>query len=208
MKLVQRILWHALEWPIAIGWALLAWLIRSTAHIEIQGSEPDGAAVYVNWHRYQSFLIPYHGTHRRWMLVSPAPQLAPVARFCRLMGLKLVRGASGDRGKEAREELKELLRRGESVVLAVDGPRGPAFRAKRGCIELAQSAGVPIVPVSYGCSRAHEFNWRWDRTLLPFPFSTIHVKCGAGIVPVGTEEEALAAVEAQLNALESGGSDQ
>src|SRR5512144_3274434 len=134
------------------------------------------------------------------MLVSPAPQLAPVARYCRLTGLRLVRGAFGERGKEAREELRQLLMRGQSVVLAVDGPRGPAFEAKRGCVDLAKSAGVPIVPVAYRCTRGHEFRWRWDRTLMPLPFGTIRIVHGAPIDASGGEEETLQRVHAELNA--------
>lgn len=177
-------------------------MIRATSRTTVRGSEPQGAAVYVNWHRYQSFLIPWHGGRRRWMLVSPIPQLEPIARFCKLMGLRLVRGASGERGKEAREELKALLLRGESVVLAVDGPHGPAFHAKKGCVDLARSAGVPIVPACYRCSSAHEFRWRWDRTLMPLPFGRIEVVFGAPIEVRGSDEEALAAVEEGLNAID------
>ncbi len=166
-----------------------------------EGVEPDGAAVFVNWHRFQSFLIPYHGERKRWMLVSPAPQLAPVARFCRLAGLRLVRGASGERGQQAREELKDVLDRGDSVVLAVDGPRGPVFQAKRGCVDLARAAAVPIVPVPYRSSRAHEFRWRWDRTLMPLWFADIVVVYGPAIHATSSDEEVLAAVERALNAL-------
>jgi lysophospholipid acyltransferase (LPLAT)-like uncharacterized protein len=199
---VTRIVWAILEWPLALLSYLLARTIRSTARITIEGTEPDGPAMYVNWHRYQSFLIPFHGERRRWMLVSPVPQLAAIARFCRLCGLRLVRGASGERGKEAREELKNLLLRGESVVLAVDGPAGPAFKAKRGCAELSRAAGVPIVPMRFRSNHAHEFRWRWDRTLMPFPFSRITVMCGKPIVSEGSDEDLLAAVEEGLNALE------
>jgi lysophospholipid acyltransferase (LPLAT)-like uncharacterized protein len=110
---------------------------------------PDGPVIFVNWHRYQAFLIPHHGAHRRWMLVSPAAPPAPVARFSLLCGLNLVRGASGDRGKQALEELAQVLSAGHSITLAVDGPAGPRFRAKRGCADLAIRTGFPVVPVRY-----------------------------------------------------------
>lgn len=191
-----KVVWGILQWPIALAWSLLAWTIRTTSRVTVQGAAAEGAAVYVNWHRYQSFLIPFHGSHRRWMLVSPSPRLEPVARFCKMMGLRLVRGASGERGAQAREALKSLLERGESVVLAVDGPAGPVFSAKKGCVELATAASVPIVPVAYRCSRAHEFAWRWDRTLMPLPFGRIEIVYGAPMRPDNVGE-----VEAALNAL-------
>lgn len=201
MKLLRRIAWAIVEWPIALTWLVLAWTIRSTAHLTIEGREPEGGAVFVNWHRYQPFLIPFHGSRKRWMLVSPAPQLAPVARFCRLVGLRLVRGASGERGREAAEQLKELLRRGESVVIAVDGPAGPRYHPKRGCYDLARSTGVPIIPVAYRASAAHEFKWRWDHTFLPYPFARITILHGPAIAAAGSEEEVLARVERELNTM-------
>src|SRR5712691_2445434 len=126
MKLAA-VAWYALEWPLALFAASLAWLVRFTSRVKPPAAEPQGPAIFVNWHRYQSFLIAYHGQRKRWMLVSPVPQLEPIARFCKLMGLRLVRGASGERGKEALEELKAILASGDSVALAVDGPHGPPF---------------------------------------------------------------------------------
>ena len=150
----------------------------------------------MNWHRYNSYLIAVHGRQRRWMLVSPSPRLEPVARYCKLMGLRLVRGASGERGAHAREQLKALLMEGESVTIAVDGPAGPPFHAKKGCVDLANGASVAIVPVAYRSLRGHEFRWRWDRMLMPLPFDRIEIIYGD---PIRNPD--LEAVEAALNAL-------
>jgi len=198
---MRKLYWRILEWPLALAMFALATVIRKTSRVIVEGDEPRGAAVFVNWHRFQSFLIPFHGSRRRWMLVSPAPQLTVIARFCRLCGLRLVRGASGERGKEAREELKNLLRGGESIALAVDGPHGPVFQAKPGCADLARATGVPIVPIAYRAKPAHEFKWRWDRTLMPLPFSRITIVYGDPIAATGTDEEILANVERALNGL-------
>jgi lysophospholipid acyltransferase (LPLAT)-like uncharacterized protein len=200
---MRKVYWRIVEWPLALTMFALAMLIRSTSRVTIEGDDPLGAAVFVNWHRFQSFLIPFHGSRRRWMLVSPAPQLTVIARLCRLCGLRLVRGASGERGKEAREELKNLLRRGESIALAVDGPHGPPFKAKPGCADLARATGVPIVPVAYRAKPAHEFRWRWDHTLMPLPFSRVTIVYGHPIVASGTDEEILRDVEDALNELAS-----
>ena len=199
--MLTRLYWRIVEWPLALTLFAASWLIRTTSRMTIDGDEPRGAAVYVNWHRFQSLMIPIHGSRRRWMLVSPAPQLTVIARFCRLCGLQLVRGASGERGKEAHDELKDLLRRGESIALAVDGPHGPVFKAKPGCLDLARSTGVPIVPVAYRANRTHEFRWRWDHTLMPLPFARITVVYGAPVTAEGPDEEILASVERALNAL-------
>jgi len=193
-----RIFWRVLEWPIALAWWAYATLVRVTSRVTVEGEPPQTAAIFVNWHRYQSFLIPHHGSFRRWMLVSPAPPLMPVARFCRLCGLKLVRGASRDRGKQALEELAAVIASGHSVTLAVDGPAGPRFQAKRGCADLSVRTGAPIVPVSYTCQRGGTLQWRWDHTLMPAPFDRIVILYGDPIAPQKDADELLLAVNAAL----------
>ena len=194
---MQRILWHTLEWPIGLAWWAYATLVRATSRVTVEGAPPK-TAIFVNWHRYQPFLIPHHGTFHRWMLVSPAPVLAPVARFCRLVGLNLVRGASRDRGKQALEEMAAVIASGDSITMAVDGPAGPRFQAKRGCVDLAIRTGAPIVPVSYESKRGWTLQWRWDHTLMPSLFDRIVIRYGEPVAPRGTAEEMLEAVNAAL----------
>lgn len=200
--MIARVVWNILEWPIALGWHAYASLVRLTSTVTVSGAVPNGATIFVNWHRYQPFLIPHHGAHHRCMLVSPAPALAPVARFCLLSGLQLIRGASGDRGKPAREELVNHVLSGGSITIAVDGPAGPAFQVKRGCADIALRTHAPIVPVRFRSARGFTIPGRWDQTLLPVPFDHISIVYGAAVT--GSEEaellqrvaEGLAAIEA------------
>lgn len=189
--MLARLLWRLAEWPIALAWHAYASLVRLTSRVTIDGTPPDGGAIFVNWHRYQSFLIPHHGTFHRSMLVSPAPPLAPVARFCTLSGLRLVRGASGDRGKQALEELTQVVANGGAVTIAVDGPAGPPFRVKRGCAEIAIRTGAPIVPVNFRSDRGLDLQWRWDKTFMPAPFDRIVVRYGPAIEADGRDTDAL-----------------
>lgn len=203
--MIARLVWRALEWPVALAWYVYAWVVRATSRVVVDGEPPAGAAIFVNWHRYQTFLIPHHGAFGRSMLVSPAPPLMPVARFCRLCGLQLVRGASGDRGKQALEEMTGVVAGGGGVTIAVDGPAGPRFRVKRGCADLAIRTGAPIVPVNFTSARGSDLEWRWDRMLLPLPFDRIIVRYGSPIVATGEEESTVAAVQAALEKLEARG---
>lgn len=198
---MARLIWAVLQWPIAFTWHVYARLVRLTSKITVVGEIPTTAAIFVNWHRHQTFLIPHHGSHRRWMLVSPAPMLEPVARFCRLSGLQLIRGTSGDRGKQARAELCEIILAGGSITLAVDGPAGPAFQVKRGCADIALQTGAPIVPVCFRSIRGLTIGWRWDYTLLPVPFDHITIAYGRAIGG-STESELLENVRKELTALD------
>jgi len=197
-----QLVWGVLQWPIALAWHLYATVVSRTSTVTVDGQIPGTAAIFVNWHRHQTFLIPHHGSFRRFMLVSPAPALAPVARFCRLSGLRLIRGRSGDRGKQAREELCALILSGASATLAVDGPAGPVFQVKRGCVDIALRTQAPIIPVCFRSARGVTLHWRWDRMRLPVPFDRITVVYGTPITG-SSESELLENVRRDLMALEA-----
>ncbi len=76
---------------------------------------------------------------------------------------------------------------------------------KPGPLIAARMAGVPIIPVSGGASRAAFFG-RWDRFLVPAPFSWMPVALGDPFnVPRGATEAELAElaerIEVRLNEL-------
>ena len=194
--------WRSIAGPAGFCLSRYSKAKLGTVRVSVEGPGADyaGAAVYANWHRHLPFLIMHHGQHRRWIMISPAPYLDPIEQWCARLGVRVVRGTTGERGREALAELLAHLREGESAFLAVDGPAGPAFQAKRGCVDLARAAGVPLIPVAYACKRGRTNYRRWDQWL-PFKFfDRITVRYGEPIV-VGTDEpeaEAVRRVEAGL----------
>ena len=195
--------WAAAEWPLAAVLFGYTRTIEKTAQISVEGAPPDGPCILVNFHHHQPMMQLVH--RGRWMMVSRAPSLRPVARYANWMGVRTARGASGDGGREALNELAAVLRRGESVSIAVDGPAGPAYKPKRGCVVLTRETGAPIVPVSYRCARGLE-SPRWDRALFPTPFDRILVRYGAPLdVSDLPEDEALRRVESAMRASISAG---
>jgi len=195
--------WNLVAFPVGYVLWLRFWLFHVTAHVKVTGSgmRYQGPAIYVNWHKFIPYLIYHHGSHYRAMLVSSAPYMAPIATWCQLSGLKIVRGASGENGKAALAFLAEALRKGDSVALAIDGPMGPPFKGKRGCIDLARATGVPIVPVSYQCKKGRVNSKRWDFSLAPALFDQILVTYGDPILVRASllDEEALSQLESSLN---------
>lgn len=186
------------------GWMFVgAKLTLKTSSITLQGPGKDysGAAVYVNWHRHVPFLCVHHGQYRRWLLMSSAPYLEPVAMWCGWMGLTVVRGAPGERSRESLVRLVEALKCGKSAVLAADGPAGPAFRVKPGCIELARTAGVPIIPVAYRSRKGRSNLQRWDQLYRVGKFDQIEVWYGRPIVLDASEPDP-AALEHVQNRLD------
>jgi lysophospholipid acyltransferase (LPLAT)-like uncharacterized protein len=198
--------WRMLSPPVAVYMFADAKLALLTSNIteQGQGAGYSGAAVYVNWHKYVPFLCVHHGQHRRWMLMSSAPYMEPVALWCTWMGLTVVRGAPGERSRESLRHLVEALKRGQSVVLAADGPAGPGFQVKPGCIDLARAAEVPIIPVAYSSKRGRSNAKRWDRLYQVRKFDQIDVSYGTPIFldPSATDAGALRRVQSGLDEFE------
>lgn len=198
-------LWRILSPGIAAYMFVSAKLTAGTSVVTLHGPGAgySGAAVYVNWHKYVPFLCIHHGQHRRWLLMSSAPYLGGVARWCGWIGLTVVRGAPGERSRESLVHLIDALKGGNSVVLAADGPAGPPFRVKPGCIDLARSAGVPIIPVAYRSRKGKSNLKRWDQFYTIGMFDRIEVWYGAPIILDCSESDAaaLAHVQKALEAL-------
>ncbi len=198
-------MWRLAAWPAAIVLKIHAELIRRTSRISLDGPGTGygGPAVYVNWHRYLPFLVPHHGQFHRWLMVSPAAYMDSIAEYSHLVGLRVVRGASGVGGRAALEVLRKRLEQGESVFLAVDGPAGPAFKVKRGCVDLARAAGVPVIPVAYTSGRGQHDPKRWDHWLRVRLFDTIRVTYGEPVFLAAGESdaEATARVASALHGL-------
>jgi lysophospholipid acyltransferase (LPLAT)-like uncharacterized protein len=179
-------------------------LLTSAVTLHGPGVGYAGAAIYVNWHKYVPFLCVHHGQHRRWLLMSSAPYMEPVALWCKWMGLTVVRGAPGERSRESLVHLVDALKQGRSVALAADGPAGPGFRVKPGCVDLARAAGVPIIPVAYRSKRGRSKVKRWDQLYQVGKFDQIEVFYGDPIFldPSQTNAEALQRVQNGMDELE------
>lgn len=149
-----KLLWRVAAWPIAVP--VWAWsrLVLGTARVRLDGRLDAAPAIYVHWHQHLPLLMPLLGRRGCWLMMSGAPNMAPIARWAQLLGLRLVRGTSGDGGRAALARLAEIVRDGGSVELAVDGPAGPPFVAKPGCADLALATGAPIVALGYRCPSA------------------------------------------------------
>ena len=203
--LLACIFWKTVARPIALYLYLRFLFIEWTSKITVKREHTIGnqTCIYVNWHRHLPYLVPHHGKYHRWLMVSNALYIESIALWCKLSGLQLIRGASKQGGRTALYELKNILQDKESVVLAVDGPNGPGFKVKKGCIELAQQTGYPIVPVKYTCKKGVEKTKRWDKMLLPSLFDDIIIFYGTPVF-IKKEESldiASSSIEKSLNNL-------
>ena len=96
--------------------------------------------------------------HKIWHEIAPEPTIIIsqsrdgdfITDVANRIGFEhTVRGAHGRGGVEAAKEIMEGLNTEAcSLISLIDGPKGPRLHAKKGVVALAQSTGVPIIPIA------------------------------------------------------------
>lgn len=157
----------------ALAW-LLSWIVRGwiwTLRLRVTGSAIGGPGWVAFWHGDQ---LPLLGARPAGPLIAPM-SLSRDGRLQRLvlkrLGIDAADGSSSRGGARAARGLLRAVGGGALALIAVDGPRGPRRRVKRGIIYLAARTGLPIWPVGVAVGRGRRLSRAWDRFLLPGLFS-------------------------------------
>lgn len=114
------------------------------------------------------------GIPKAKMLISQSREGGVVAHTSRTVGAEVIRGsaAKGAKQKGGVEALRAMARHMEGggvICMTPDGPRGPRMRVKKGPVQLAKIAGVPLIAVTWSTSARIVFD-SWDSFVLPLPF--------------------------------------
>ena len=171
----------------------------------VRAGEPVIVAV---WHQ-RLMMAPYLFDAR----LGPICTLTSAGRAGRLAGLMQTRFgfetismSSHKRHVALSREVLRRMRKGISVGIAADGPRGPARESSLVPLIWARSSGARVFVVSFSASRVLELP-TWDRMWLPVPFSRGVLCCAewAAEVPRKADDAALEALrqdfEARLDAV-------
>jgi hypothetical protein len=164
--------WFEDRWPVWAANALRFWsrLVRTrVVGLEETKRFPNFAAAH--WHGDEMALIPHFGRAGVTLLVSQSRDGEIMAKATRALGYRITRGSSSRGAVGGLLALIKALRGGHSVVLAVDGPRGPRGVCKMGIVKLAQKTGVPLFPAGVATSRKFVFKKTWNQVYLPLPFA-------------------------------------
>jgi lysophospholipid acyltransferase (LPLAT)-like uncharacterized protein len=217
MTAARRFL-YSIVVPLGLGLVRLWWL--SCRIVRVEGQEHLDAAlakapslVPCYWHQHQLFCAKYLVDQslaraarpgvpelKVGWLISPSVDGEIGAMMVRRMGGHVIRGSSTSTGARAlRDYYEALVKSAISPVITPDGPRGPRFEFKPGAILLAQMSGRPILPIAYAATRA----WliKWDKFVLPVPFSRIVVAVGPPrYVPRVTDAASIEKLQGELKA--------
>ena len=139
---------------------------------------PRGSFILATFHENAIGGVLSHPGQGIAVLCSQSKDGEIVAYLAQRIGLKAVRGSSSRGGKEARDEMLDLVRSGTSAAVTVDGPRGPRRKAKPGIVDIARKSGAPILPICCAADRSWVLHKTWDKTRIPKPFSKLVVFYG------------------------------
>lgn len=196
----------------AIAMWLGYWVVRGLAatwRFRHEGASPVPAPphcagyILAIWHQNLFAGILAQTGRRHVVIISRSRDGDPVSLLCTRLGHCVTRGSSrkGETdkgGREAKDQMIEVLRSGVPGAITVDGPRGPAHVVKPGIIDMARATGLPIVP--YLAIASHYWSLKsWDAFRVPRPFSRIDVIYGAPVaVPPDTDYAAFAGLQSRI----------
>jgi lysophospholipid acyltransferase (LPLAT)-like uncharacterized protein len=150
--------------------------------------------IFTLWH---GRLLPCTHFHRGQGVVTLISQHRDgeyITRVVRKWGYTAVRGSSTRGGLEALRELIQHVKKGRSLAITPDGPKGPFEKMKPGPVLMAQRTGAPIIPTVSGADRAW-YVGGWDRFMIPRPFAKLQIAYGEPVfVPRRASEEEIAAI--------------
>lgn len=177
----------------------VAWGITRTLRVHRFGidhiigalrASPTGTCIIAHWHQsLLSVLLPHHHLPVATM-ASRSRDGEIITRYLEDIGLKPVRGSSSKGGAAGARDLIRYLEHGHSIVLNVDGPRGPFKEAKSGVPVIARRHGVPVVPIACRATREIALKGSWDRFRIPVPFSHMAAVYGEPLWFTGVDDEA------------------
>jgi len=142
-------------------------LIQGERHARLQ------PGIWVGWHRTNLLaLAHWHIRIKRpcFTFVPPGLEGATVRGWMTVFGLTpavLPKDHTGN-PQAALKMMARALRDGVDVVIALDGPHGPAEVVRPGALWLARLTGRPLVAGGFAARPSVNYP-RWDRHIIPLP---------------------------------------
>ncbi len=201
------------------GWGLstYAGLVWRTARYQVEGQEhlrrvhaAGRPLIVAAWHGMTMMLTGYLVAQEdpsQYMMIVPDDSRGAVLSVWgrRFRASPFTISMEADSMVAARRLLALIrqMKQGKNLVLNPDGPDGPSHEPKGGVVFIARKAGALIVPAAAFTATGFRIP-RWDRYVVPLPFSRIAVVLGESleVSPQADPEGARVALRERLNAVE------
>ncbi len=183
---IMRAVGRTLRWEVS-GW-------QSLEKIHQSGKR----WILAFWHG-RIFLATFYFRYRSIVVLTSQNRDGEyIAGVIRRFGYGVARGSSTRGSHRATVEALRAMMNGKDVGLAIDGPRGPRYVAKRGAAYLAKKSGNPVVPFCLSASKKWIMR-SWDHFQIPKPFARAVVLIGDPIyVRPDADDVEMRAIEEQI----------
>lgn len=141
-----------------------------------------------HWHGDEIALLHLTNRYKIATMTSQSKDGQMMDVILRLLGAKTSFGSSTRGGVGGLKGLIRLVREGANCSFAVDGPKGPIYKAKPGVFELSRLLHCPIYYSGVSVDRALNFPKSWNQTYFPKPFAKIII-CWNGPLPAVTKDQ-------------------
>lgn len=129
-----------------------------------------------HWHGDEAVLLSLVKRYRLATMTSTSKDGELMTWILSKLGGTTSRGSSTRGGVNALRGLIRLIKNNKlNSSLAVDGPRGPIYKAKPGIFEISRLTGTSIFWVGVSASKYHIFTKAWNKAILPLPFSKVYI---------------------------------
>lgn len=162
---------------------------------------PKEKCMFALWHAHQCGVFSCNLNRKTCIMVSSSQDGEIISRAANAVGVETVRGSKTRGGTKASLELiKRIQNEDINGALTIDGPKGPNRVVKKGIIEIAKMANVPIVPAVYWSpqKRFLKFN-SWDEFRFPLIGTNLVMLFGNPIeVPQNQTEEEIEKIRLKI----------
>ena len=184
--------------------------LARTGQIRFEGLEniPQEPIIWYAWHSTNLLALAiHHETIRRPVQAFVPPGIVGVTMTGWLEGagftpVLLPKDGTGNPSAALKSMIRGLSKE-QDVVVAVDGPHGPAGRVRPGTFWLGKMTGRPLMAVGFAARPAVRVP-RWDRHLVPLPGARMSIAIGNPIrLPRDQEisEPFLESIREKLNSI-------
>ncbi|MEQ9823095.1 MAG: DUF374 domain-containing protein [Puniceicoccaceae bacterium] len=151
--------------------------------------------LFAHWHRDELAVLHCVARYRIATMTSRSKDGQLIDYVIRRMGGATSKGSSSRGGSEALRGLLRLMKSGYNGSIAVDGPRGPIYKAKPGVFEIAKLAHCAIIPTGVASQHRRIFERSWNKARLPYPFSRVVIHFGEPIWVQDLTKEGIRSLE-------------
>ena len=176
------------QWFFAVPVSIIMWLVFATCCTHVRNKKilkeyRKKPAIFVVWHgrtMIPSVVMALYRM-RSCAVTSRHKDGRLMAKIQHMFGATAIYGSSSYGAVSVlREGVRVLHDKKRCIVMCPDGPSGPSLRLQDGAMYFAKMSGAPIIPVCFSASKSW-FQTRWDRYLIPLPFSKVIMEVGEPI---------------------------